>query len=105
MLILTHSKVINAMPTVYTTLDYGYRHRNKCTGMALVPRKCGVYKLDQESYKICTITLKYIQMLILTHTEVTNAMPTVYTTLDYDYRHKNKCTLIILVPGKCAVYK
>ena len=81
------------------------RHRNECTGMALVPRKCGVYKLDQESYKMCTITLKYIQMLILTHTEVTNAMPTVHTTLDYGYRHKNKRTLIILVPGKCAVYK
>ena len=105
MLILTHTEVTDAMPTVYTTLDYGYRHRNKCTGMALVPRKCGVYILDQESYKMCTITLKYIQMLILTHTEVTNAMPTVYTTLDYGYRHKNKCSLIILVPGKCAVYK
>ena len=81
MLILTHSKVTNAMPTVYTTLDYGYRHGNECTGMALVPRKCGVYK-----------------MLILTHTEVTNVMPTVYTTLDYGYRHKNKCTSMGLVP-------
>ena len=29
-------------------------------------------------------------MLILTHTEVTNTMSTVYTTLDYEYRHKNK---------------
>ena len=29
---------------------------------------------------------------IPTHTEFTNAMPTVYTTLDYDYRHKNKGT-------------
>ena len=24
------------------------------------------------------------------HIEVTNIMPTVYTTLDYEYRHKNK---------------
>ena len=31
-------------------------------------------------------------MLILTYTEVTNAMSTVYTTLDYGYRHKNKAT-------------
>ena len=105
MLILTHSKVIDAMPTVYTTLDYGYRRRSECASISLVPRKCGVYKLDQESYKMCTITLKYIQMLILTHTEVTNAMPTVYTTLDYGYRHKNKCTYMGLVPRKCGVYK
>ena len=31
-------------------------------------------------------------MLILTHTEVTNAMPTVYTILEYDCKHKNKGT-------------
>ena len=31
-------------------------------------------------------------MLILTHTEVTNAMSAVYTTLDYEYKHKNKAT-------------
>ena len=31
-------------------------------------------------------------MLIHTHTEVTNAMPTVYTTLDYEYRYQNKDT-------------
>ena len=55
MLILTHTEVTNAMPTVYTTLDYGYRHGNECTGMVLIPRKCGVYKLDQESYKMCTV--------------------------------------------------
>ena len=51
----THAEVTNTMSTVYTTLDYGYRHRNECTGMALVPRKCGVYKLDQECCKMCTI--------------------------------------------------
>ena len=28
--------------------------------------------------------------LVCTHTEVTNTMSTVYTTLDYEYRHKNK---------------
>ena len=44
-------------------------------------------------------------MLILTHTEVTNTMSTVYTTLDYEYRHKNKCTDLILVPRKSRVYK
>ena len=31
-------------------------------------------------------------MLILTHIEVTNAMPTVYTILEYDYKHKKKGT-------------
>ena len=31
-------------------------------------------------------------MLILTHTEVTNAMPTVYTILEYDYKRKKKGT-------------
>ena len=34
-------------------------------------------------------------MFILTQTEVTNAMTTVYTILDYDYRHKNKGTGIV----------
>ena len=38
------------MSTVYTSLDYEYRHKNKGTGIALVPKKCGVYKWDQESY-------------------------------------------------------
>ena len=43
MLILTHTEVTNAMPTVYTTLDYGYRHKSKGTaGMVLVSRKSGV---------------------------------------------------------------
>ena len=92
MLILTHTEVTNAMPTVYTTLDHGCRHRNKCTGMVLVPRKSGVYKWDQESYKMCrvSINIEVYRMLIFTHTEVTNAMPTVYTTLDYEYRHLDK---------------
>ena len=31
-------------------------------------------------------------MLILTYTEVTNTMSTVYTTLDYEYLHENKGT-------------
>ena len=31
-------------------------------------------------------------MLILTYTEVTNAMSTVCTTLEYDYKHKSKGT-------------
>ena len=40
----THTEVTNAMSTVYTTLDYGYRHKNKGIDLILVPRKCGVYK-------------------------------------------------------------
>ena len=82
------------MPTVYTTIDYEYRHQNKGTGLILILGKCGVYKCDQKSYKMCTvpINMKYTQMFILTHSKVTNAMPTVYTTLDYGYRHQNKDT-------------
>ena len=62
MLILTHTEVTNAMSTVYTTLDYGYRYKNKVTGIVLVPKKCGMYKRDQESYKMCTvpIDMKYL---------------------------------------------
>ena len=91
----THTQVTNAMSTVYPTLDYEYRLKNKGTNLDLVPKKGGVYKRDQESYKMCTVPINIYElsthkMLILTHTEVTNAMPTVYTTLDYDYRHKKK---------------
>ena len=57
MLILTHTEVTNAMPTVYTTLDDGYRHKSKGTDLILVPRECGVYKWDQESYKMCTVSI------------------------------------------------
>ena len=39
-----HTEVTNTMPTVYSTLDYGYRHKNKGTDLVLVPRKSGVYK-------------------------------------------------------------
>ena len=61
MLILKHTELTNAMSNVYTTLDYEYRHKNKGTGLILVPRKCGVYKWDQESYKMCTVSnnMKY----------------------------------------------
>ena len=41
-------------------------------------------------------TLSKYKMLILTHTEDTNTMSTVYTTQDYEYRHENKGT------GFCA---
>ena len=60
------------MCTVYTTLDYEYKHKNKATGQVLVPTKCGVYKWDQKKYKISTIPI-YIEniathkILILTH--------------------------------------
>ena len=39
----THTQVTNAMSTVYTTLDYEYRHKNKGTNLDLVPKKGGVY--------------------------------------------------------------
>ena len=61
MLILTNTEVTNTMSTVYTTLDYEYRHQNKGTGLVLILGKCGVYKLDQKNYKMCTasIDMKY----------------------------------------------
>ena len=37
------------------------------------------------------------KFLEYTHTEVTNAVSTVYPTLDYECRHKNKGTGIVLV--------
>ena len=40
-----HTEVTNVISTVYTILDYEYRHKNKDTaGIALVPKKYGVYK-------------------------------------------------------------
>ena len=52
-------EVTNAMSTVYTTLDYEYKHKNKATGQVLVPTKCGEYKWDQKKkYKISTIPIK-----------------------------------------------
>ena len=50
----THTEVTNTISAVDTTQDYEYRHKNKGTGLAVVSRKCGVYKWDQESYKRCT---------------------------------------------------
>ena len=93
--ILRIHKVTNTMSTVYTTLDYEYRHKNKGTDLILVPRKCGVYIQNQESSKMCTVLIDEHEMhtkYSSSHTEVTNVMPTVYTTLDYGYRHKNKGT-------------
>ena len=62
-LVHTHTEVTNTMSTAYTIQDYEYRHKNKGTGLVLVSRKCGVYKWDQESYKMCTvpINMKYTQ--------------------------------------------
>jgi hypothetical protein len=59
-LMCTHTEVTNTLSTVYTTLDYEFRHENKGTGLILVPRKCGVYKWHQKSYKICTVQI-YIE--------------------------------------------
>ena len=62
--------------------------------------------MRQKSYKMCTVlTLSTHKMLILRLTEVTNTMSTVYTTLDYEYKHGNKGTDLVLVPRKYGVYK
>ena len=39
----TQNIVTNAMSTVFTTLDYGYKHKNKGIGLVMVTRKCEVY--------------------------------------------------------------
>ena len=51
----THAEVTNTMSTVYTTLDYGYRHKNKGTDLILVPRNCWVYKWDQKLQNVYSI--------------------------------------------------
>ena len=53
----------------------------------------------------CVLYRLMHKMLILTYTEVTNAMTTVYITLDYEYRHKNKGTGLVFMLRKYGVYK
>ena len=95
------------MPSVYTTLDYEYRHKNKGTGLVLALRKYEVYKMRPKikAPRYVLYRLIYRSTNIPTNIEVTNAMSTVYTTLDYGYGHKNKGTGIVLIPRKCGVYK
>ena len=45
----THRGVTIAISTVYTTMDYDYRHKNIGTNLILVPRKFGVYICDQNA--------------------------------------------------------
>ena len=83
------------MTTVYTTLDYEYRHKNKRNWSDFGAQK--VWGVQMRSKKLRDMYSTdehevYTRMLILTRTEVTNAMSNVYTTLDYDYRHKKKGT-------------
>ena len=42
-------------------------------------------------------------MLILTRTQVTTTMSTVYTTLEYECRHEKKGTGLILVPKEWCI--
>ena len=50
-------------------------------------------------------TLSTHKMLILIYTEVTNTMSTVYTTLEYEYRHENKGIDLVFESKNCGVYK
>ena len=45
----------STISTVCITLDYENGHKNK--QLVLVPRKCVVYKWDQESYKMHTVLI------------------------------------------------
>jgi hypothetical protein len=42
---------------------------------------------------------------LLCYLLITTTMSTVYTTLDYECRHENKGSGLILVPRKCGVYE
>ena len=78
-------EVTNAMSTVYTTLDYEYKHKNKAIGQVLVSRKCGMYKWCQKIQDNTYRTNLYgvHTKCSSSHTqEITNNMSTVYTTLD-----------------------
>ena len=98
------------LTTVYTTLDYEYRHKNKGTGQVLVPRKYGVYKLDQKSYKMCTVLIDMKYTL--------NAHPHTHRSHQYHVHclHHYRLRIIIDIKikvvvwfwyliGKCGVYK
>ena len=55
----------NTMTIVYTTLVYEHRHKNKGSGLGLVPKTfttIGVYKWDQRviAYKMYTVQIKGI---------------------------------------------
>jgi hypothetical protein len=67
--------------TVYITLDYECRYENKGADLALVPRKCWVYKLNgtTKSYEICTI--EYTQNTHPHTHEVANTIFTVYNNI------------------------
>ena len=56
--------------------------------MVLAPRKYGVYKRDQESYKMCTVPITvnaYAQdILILTYAEYASTTSPVDETQKYD---------------------
>jgi hypothetical protein len=73
-------------------------------------------ELRAKSYELCTIVNAHNNnniiivvnckiMLMYTHAEVTTTISTVYTTLDFEYRHENKGTVLALVPRRCWVYE
>ena len=90
--ILTHTEVTNTMSPVYTTLVYEYRHENKGSDQFwyLESVVCRNETKNATRYVQYRFTLSTHKMHILTHTEVTNTMSPVYTTLVYEYRHENK---------------
>jgi NADH:ubiquinone oxidoreductase subunit F (NADH-binding) len=69
---------------------------------------CAEFRANK-SCEICIVCRKCIQAVKITMstalTEVTTTMSTVYTTLDFEYRHENKGSDLVLVPRKYLVYK
>ena len=58
------------MSTVYTTIDYDYRHENEGTGLILVPRKYGVCKWDKKA-----TSYMYGMVTVLIYVEYTQVVP------------------------------
>ena len=80
MLMITHTEDTNTMSTVYTTLDYEYRHVNKGTDLVMVPRSLYGTKTAERCVQY-RFTLSPPKMLIITHTQKTPILFPLFTLL------------------------
>jgi hypothetical protein len=112
MLILTHMhRSHQYLCHLFTpALDYECRHENKGTDLVLVLEKYWVCKWDHKSCEICTVyrlTLSEYTQNAHPHTHRSHQyLYHLFTpTLDYECRHENKDTDLVLVLEKCWVCK
>ena len=94
------TEVTNNMSTVFTTLDYDYRHKNKGTGLVLVPRKCGVYKWDQKSYwnklRYVLYRSSYTQNALLHKTDLLSTVMNLFLVIDSNTLDLASSNIILL---------